>query len=56
MGDKSNVVAIGMFHAITGENMINSNEIYSRLKIKYNAQREATNKAKCINMKIGICK
>lgn len=37
MGDESNVVAIGMFHAITGENMINSNEIYSWLKIKYNA-------------------
>lgn len=28
MGDELNVVAIGMFHAITGENMINSNEIY----------------------------
>lgn len=28
MGDESNVVAVGMFHAITGENMINSSEIY----------------------------
>lgn len=34
MGDESNVIAIGMFDAITGENMINSDEIHGLIKNK----------------------
>lgn len=33
-GDKSNVIASGRFDAITGENMINSNELYGLIKNK----------------------